>query len=198
MSANQDQGLGICIWRKFPTRRVQPTGTMLLLKSLWVRTFILHLGTDRLLRPGGGGSKFLRDLIFRGGGQFWKCTKCGGGVDISRPRTGLLCKSYYCYYSYSAHCQTILWLKQIYVSFKSRQKIRFGGSLSATKWYPYKAWPRILSAIFTTRNVACLYAQTSMHTAEIWKKICRLRLSSLAILHIHKHKDIIDIDGIIT
>ena len=34
-----------------------------------------------------------------------------GGFEILRHRTGILCKS----------CQTILWLKQIHVSFKSRQ-----------------------------------------------------------------------------
>ena len=81
------------------------------------------------------------------------------GVEILRRRTGLLCKS----------CQTILLLKQIHVSFRSRQKIRFGDSLSATKCYPYEAWPRNLAAISPTRNVVCMYAHTPMHTAEIWK-----------------------------
>ena len=46
----------------------------------------------------------------------------------------------------------------------------FGGSFSATKCYPYKARPRNLSAISPTRNVACMYAHTPMHTAEILKK----------------------------
>ena len=82
------------------------------------------------------------------------------GVEILRHRAGLLCKS----------CQTILWLKQIHVSFKSRQKICFGGSLSTANCYPYIAWPRNLSAISTTMNVACMYAHMPMHTAEIWKK----------------------------
>ena len=45
-----------------------------------------------------------------------------------------------------------------------------GGSLSATKCYPYKAWPRNLSTISTLTNVVCMYAHTPMHTAEIWKK----------------------------
>ena len=68
-----------------------------------------------------------------------------------RHRTGLPCQS----------CQTILWLKQIQVSFKSRQKkIRFDGCLSASKCYPYKAWRRNLSAISPTRNVAFMYART--------------------------------------
>ena len=58
------------------------------------------------------------------GGQFWKGTK-REGVEILRQRAGLLSKS----------CQTT-------------------GSLSTTKFYPYKAWPRNLSAKSTTRNVA--------------------------------------------
>ena len=42
----------------------------------------------------------------------------------------------------------------IYVSFKTTvdRKIRFGGSLSAKKCYPYKAWPWNLSAISPARN----------------------------------------------
>ena len=137
-------------------------------KSLWVRTFILHLVTDRLLRPrgeGGGGYNFIFSeawyfFFFGGGGAILKMHKMWGGWNF-KTQDCLLCKS----------CQTILWLKQIYVSFKSRQKIRFGGSLSATKCYPYKAWPRNLSAISTSRNVACMWAHTSrMHAAEIWKK----------------------------
>ena len=40
------------------------------------------------------------------GVQFWKCTKWDG-VELSRHRTGLLCKS----------CQTILWFKKIHVSY---------------------------------------------------------------------------------
>ena len=107
-------------------------------------------------------SQFSKRLDLEGGGgevQFWKCTKCEG-VEVLRHRTGLLCKS----------CQTILWLRQIHVSFKSRQKIRFGGFLSATKCYPYKAWTRNLSAISPTRNVVCMCAHTPMHKADIWKK----------------------------
>ena len=58
---------------------------------------------------GGGRVQFFKRLDFRGRGSILKMHKMsGGGVDILRPRTGLLCKSYYCYYSYSAHCQTIL------------------------------------------------------------------------------------------
>ena len=52
---------------------------------------------------------------------------------------------------------------------KKTKKIHFGGSLSATKCYPYKARPRNLLAIFPARNVVDLYAHTPMHTAEIWK-----------------------------
>ena len=48
-------------------------------------------------------------------------------------------------------------------------KKTFCGSLSATKCYPYQARPRNLSAISLARNVACMYASTLMHTAEIWK-----------------------------
>ena len=51
-----------------------------------------------------------------------------------------------------------------------QNKIRFGSSLSVIKYYPFKAWPRNLSAIFTTRNVACMYMHTPMQTAEIWAK----------------------------
>ena len=42
----------------------------------------------------------------------------------------------------------------IYVSFKTTvdRKIRFGGSLSAKKYYPYKAWRWNLSAISPARN----------------------------------------------
>ena len=36
--------------------------------------------------------------------------------------------------------------------------------LSATKCYPYKGWPRKLSAISPTRNVVCIYAHMPMHT----------------------------------
>ena len=43
----------------------------------------------------------------------------------------------------------------------------YGGSFSATKCYPYEAWPSNLSA--TIRNVARVYPHTPMHTAEIWK-----------------------------
>ena len=159
MSANQE-GLGICIWWKSPTRRVQRTGTMLR-KSPWVGTFIFHLGTDLLLRPGGRVQFFKRLDFFWGGGGNFENAQNVRGVEILSHRTGRLCKS----------CQTILWLKQIYVSFKSRQKIRFGGSLSATKCYPYKAWPRNLSAISPTRDLVCMYAHLPMHTAELWKNI---------------------------
>ena len=97
----------------------------------------------------GGGVQFPKRLDF--GGSTLKMHKMWGGVKV--------CKC----------CQTILWLKQIHVSFKSRQKICFGSSLSATKCYPYKAWPRNLSAISPTRELVCMYAHLPMHTAEIWK-----------------------------
>ena len=119
------------------------------------RSFIRSQGGRGFWR--GGGYNFQRGLIL--GGQFWNAQNVRG-VEILRKRNSLLCKS----------CQTVLWLKQIHVSFKSRPKICFGVSLSATKCYPYKAWPRNLSAISTTRNVACMYAHTLMYTAEIWKK----------------------------
>ena len=50
---------------------------------------------------------------------------------------------------------------------KVDKKVCFGGPLSTTKCYTYKAWPGNLSAISTTRNVACMYAHMHMHTAEI-------------------------------
>ena len=40
---------------------------------------------------------------------------------------------------------------------KTTKKIHFGGSFSSTKCYPW-AWPRNLSAISPTRNVAFMYA----------------------------------------
>ena len=40
---------------------------------------------------------------------------------------------------------------------KEHKKIHFGGSLSATKCYPYKARARNLSTISPTRNVVCTY-----------------------------------------
>ena len=59
----------------------------------------------------------------------------------------------------------------MHVSFKVEKNIRFGGSSPVTKCYPYKAWPRNISAISPTRNGVCMYAHTPMHTAEIWKNI---------------------------
>ena len=101
------------------------------------------VGTVRLLRPRRGRG-FLEGCNFvRGlilGGQFWKGTK-REGVEILRHRAGLLCKI----------CQTT-------------------GSLSATKCYQFKAWPRNLSAKSTNRNVAYMKVHMPMHTAEIWKK----------------------------
>ena len=103
----------------------------------------------------GGGVKFCKRHDFKG--VNFKNQQNVRGVEILRHRTGLLCKS----------CQTILWLKQIHVPSKEHQKIHFGGSLSATKCYPYKARPRNLSTISPTRNVACMCVYTFMHTAEI-------------------------------
>ena len=79
-----------------------------------------------------------------------------------RHRTGLPSQS----------CQTILWLKQIQVSFKSRQKIRFDGCLSASKCSPYKAWRTNLSAISPTRNLAFMYARYAYaYSLNLDKKI---------------------------
>ena len=50
------------------------------------------------------------------------------------------------------------------------KKICLSVSLSATKCYPYKTWPRNLSAISATRTVACMYAHMPIHTVEVWKK----------------------------
>ena len=56
---------------------------------------------------------------------------------------------------------------------EKQKKNCFGGSLSATKCYPYNARHRNLSTISTSINVVCLYAHTPMHTAEIWEKMYR-------------------------
>ena len=61
------------------------------------------------------------------------------------------------------------WSKSTFPS-KVDKKICFGGSLSTTKCYPYKVWPRNQSAISTTRNVTCVYAHMPMHRGETWKK----------------------------
>ena len=73
---------------------------------------------------------------------------------------------------------------------KKTKKIHFGGSLSATKCYPYKARPRNLSGISPTRNVACMYAHTPMYTAEIWKtyRLCRLFYFLRAFLSLNREK----------
>ena len=73
---------------------------------------------------------------------------------------------------------------------KKTIKIHFGGSLSATKCYPYRARPRNLSGISTTRNVACMYTHTPMYTAEIWKKyrLCRLFYFLRAFLSLNREK----------
>ena len=97
---------------------------------------------------------FLGGLIL--GGQFWKCTKCEGWSKYLDTRL----KGVKLYYD---------WSKSMFPS-KVDKKICFGGSLSPTKCYLYKVWPRNLSAISTTRNVACVYAHMPMHTAETWKK----------------------------
>ena len=119
------------------------------------RNHLWPLGTDRLLRPGRGagfrrGVQFSKRLNFEG--KFGKCTECEG-VEILRHRTGFLYKS----------CQTVLRLKQIPVPSKEDKKMHFGGSLSPTKCYPYKAGPRNLSAISPTRNVTYMYALNFSH-----------------------------------
>ena len=110
---------------------------------------------------------FLRDrsiITFWGEGLGFR-----KGVQFSR--TGLLCKS----------CQTILRLKQIHVSLKSRQKIHFGVSLSATKCYPYKVRRRKLSAISPTRNITCMYALTGYTFPIIYWYFC-VRISFILLL----------------
>ena len=109
------------------------------------------LGTDRLWCRRGGGGRFWRGVqfskrVYFRGGQFWKCTKCEG-VEILRQRTGLLCES----------CQTILWLKQIHVSFKSRQK-KYALAVLCQKQNVtrIKLGPET-AAISSTRNVVCIY-----------------------------------------
>ena len=67
--------------------------------ELTLSLMYMFLGTRSFTTSHGGGG---------GGTSFWKCTECEGGSY----GTGLLCKS----------CQTVLWLKQIHVSFKRRTK----------------------------------------------------------------------------
>ena len=71
--------------------------------------------------------------------------RMSGGVEILRHRTG--------------HG---LGLGSTFPS-KEDKKMRFGGSLSATKRYAYKARPRKLSAISPTRNVTYM---VYTHTPE--------------------------------
>ena len=100
---------------------------------------------------GGGGVQFPKRLDF--GGSTLKMHKMWRGskyVNVVR-----------LYYD---------WSKSMFLS-KVDKKICFGSSLSATKCYPYKAWPRNLSAISPTRDLVCMYAHLPMHTAEIWKNI---------------------------
>ena len=108
----------------------------------------------------GGGYNFLRGLIL---GFNIENAQNVRVVEILRHRTGLLCKSFQTTAVYHG------WSKSTF-PIKEDKKIRFGGSLSATKCYPYKAWPSNLSAISPTRNVVCMSAHTPMHRAEIWKK----------------------------
>ena len=122
-------------------------GALLMIKQL--------LAVILTSRGGGGGLwrgyNFLRGLIL---GVNFENAQNVREVELLRHRTDLLCKS----------CQTILWLKQIHVSFKwEDKKICFGGSLSATKCYLWKAWPRNLSAISTTRNVTCTHIHLCIH-----------------------------------
>ena len=85
--------------------------------------------------------------------------------------------------------QTILsWLKQIHISLKRRRKIHFGGSLSATKCYPYNARPRNLSAISPIRNVGWMFAHMPLHTADIWKKYINLFYFLQAFLSLNRDK----------
>ena len=58
--------------------------------------------------------------------------------------------------------------------FLQKQTKKFASAVlcQQQKCYPYKAWTRNLSAISTTKKVACMYAHMPMHTAEIWT-ICR-------------------------
>ena len=99
-------------------------------------------GPNCLLCPEveGGGYIFLAALIL--GGQFWKCTKCeGGGSKYYDTGLAFYVKVVKLYYD---------WSKSTFPS-EVDKKIGFGGSLSTTKCYPYKAWPRNLSAVSTTR-----------------------------------------------
>ena len=109
-------------------------------------------------RGGGGGwvgVQFSKRLDF--GVSILKMQENVRGVEILRHRTGLLCKS----------CQsTFMFLSKV------DNKIRFCWFFVSNKMlYPFKAWPRNLSAISPIRNVVSMYTHTPMHTAKIWKNI---------------------------
>ena len=81
--------------------------------------------------------------------QFWKCRECEGGGGSKYQDTGLA-----------------FYVKLYYVrsktTFPSKEgkRIHFGGSLSGTKCYPYKARSRNLSAISPTRNICSVHVRT--------------------------------------
>ena len=107
---------------------------------------------------GGGRVQFSKWLDFWG--VNFENAQNVRGVEILRRMTGLPCKSCQNYIMIEANPRFLR---------KQAKKIRFVGSLSETKCYPYKAWPRNLSAISPTgMQLVCMYAHTPMHTAEIW------------------------------
>ena len=100
--------------------------------SIWVLTIVVNLWPRSYWRlsvgdrffdmshggsgvlDGGGGVQFSKRLNFEFWGLILKMHKMRGGVELLRHCTGLLCKS----------CQTILWFKQIHVSYAHTQALK--------------------------------------------------------------------------
>ena len=121
-------------------------------KSQKIYNISRRLVVERFRR--GWPCKFLRGLIL-GGRHFWKYTKCEGGENIKTqdwPSIKKVAKRYYD------------WSKCTFPSKADKNNSLQRFLVSIKMWcYPFKAWPRRnLSAISTTRNVACMYTHISL------------------------------------
>ena len=108
----------------------------------------------------GGGYNFRRGLIL---GVNFENPQNVKGVEISRHGTVIPCKC----------CQTILWLKQIHVSFN----IRIGGSLPATKFYLYRIIaPTVLDCKCKTHGATppCILLVAAPEFRQRWRWWCSL------------------------
>ena len=123
--------------------------------DLWGRSFITPGG-----RGFGGGVQSSKKLDF--GGSILKMHKMCGGWNIKTKGWPSMQKLSNC-----------IMIKEN-PRFLQKKTKKFASAVlcQQQKCYPYKAWPRNLSAISTTKRVACMYAHMPMHTAEIWT-ICR-------------------------